>query len=76
MILLSTRGGGEKDLKRLIKALEDQGFEVVIPKKGNQHPRVFLNGQWVTNLATTPSDWRGFRNAIAAARRFGFRWPP
>lgn len=63
-----------KDLKKVIKALESQGFEVVPTKKG--HLAVFLDGRYVTTFAGTSSDWRGVKNAIAAARRAGFRWPP
>ncbi|MGH1563011.1 hypothetical protein [Mumia sp. DW29H23] len=64
----------DKDIKKVIKALEDQGFEVRYTRKG--HPAVYLDGRFVTTFAGTPSDSRGFRNALAAARRAGFRWPP
>jgi transcription initiation factor IIE alpha subunit len=63
-----------KDLRKIIQALEDQGFAVSRTKKG--HLRVLLNGVWVTTLPGTPSDWRSFRNALAAAKRAGFQWPP
>lgn len=63
-----------KDIKRLAKALERQGFDVEPTKKG--HLRVYLDGVWVTTMPGTPSDWRSFRNALAAAKRAGFQWPP
>jgi predicted RNA binding protein YcfA (HicA-like mRNA interferase family) len=61
------------DTRKLIKALEDQGFEVV-RSKGN-HYVVKLDGRRVATLASTPSDSRSLRNGIAALRRAGFRWP-
>lgn len=64
----------EKDMRKLIKALENQGFVVKTNRDG--HGFVYLNGRFVTKLAGTPSDKRGFSNALAAMRRFGFRWPP
>ena len=63
-----------KDLKKLVKALEAQDFEVRATKR--QHLTVSKNGQWVTTLPGTPSDWRSMRNAMAALKRAGFRWPP
>ena len=64
----------DKDMKRIIRALEDQGFDVKRTKSG--HHRVTLNGRYVTTLAGTPSDRRGLLNALAAAKRAGFRKPP
>jgi len=63
-----------KDLKKLVKALEAQDFEVRATKR--QHLKVSKNGRWVTTLPGTPSDWRSMRNAMAALKRAGFRWPP
>jgi hypothetical protein len=63
-----------KELRKLIKALEDQGFDITVTTK--QHYMVWLDGEFVTTLPGTPSDWRSLKNSIAAARRFGFRWPP
>lgn len=64
----------DKDLKKIVKALEAQGFEVERTKKG--HLMVYRDGRFVVAFAGTPSDWRGLKNGIAAARRAGFRWPP
>lgn len=64
-----------KDLDRLRKAAEEQGFEVVQLKSG--HWAVFTaHGTHVTGLPSTPSDHRGYDNALSALRRAGFIWPP
>ncbi|WKN47169.1 hypothetical protein [Nocardioides sp. Arc9.136] len=64
----------DKDMKKVVKALEQQGFEVRTTKK--MHIVVYRDGRFVCAFAGTPSDWRGLKNGIAAARRAGFRWPP
>lgn len=64
----------DKDLRKLIKALEAQGFDVEITAR--QHVMVFKDGALVVTFSGTPSDWRAMKNGIAKARRFGFRWPP
>lgn len=64
----------DKELKKIVRALIRQGFDVDRTKKG--HLRVYLDGVWVTTLPGTPSDWRSFKNALAAAKRAGFEWPP
>jgi hypothetical protein len=63
-----------KDLRKIAKALRDQGFDTELTKRG--HLRVFLDGIWVTTFSGSPSDWRAYRNALAAAKRAGFQWPP
>lgn len=63
-----------KDMKKIIKALENQGFEVKVTKKG--HVSVSRDGRFVVVFAGTASDWRAMRNGVAAARRAGFQWPP
>lgn len=63
-----------KDLKKIAKALEAQGFVVKTTKKG--HLMVFRDGRRVVTFAGTASDWRSLKNGIARARRAGFRWPP
>ena len=65
----------DKDLKRILKAAEAQGFEIRTSAKG--HPMIYdRDGNFVTQSASTPGDWRGQRNLIAALRRKGFQWPP
>jgi hypothetical protein len=63
-----------KDLRKVVKALEEQGFDVTVTTK--QHYMVWRKGEYVTTLPGTPSDHRSMRNAIAKAKRLGFRWPP
>ncbi|WP_183092942.1 hypothetical protein [Nocardioides stalactiti] len=63
----------DKQTKKVVEALEEQGFEVRISKK--QHIIVTLDGRLVTTMSGTASDHRAIRNAIAQARRAGFRWP-
>lgn len=61
----------DKDIRKLIRNLERQGFEVRYSAKG--HPRVYLDGQFLTGLPGTPSDRRGVRNAMAVLKRHGYR---
>jgi len=63
------------DMTRLIKALREQGFVVTRTGKGHWLVRN-ANGDFVTTLAGTPSEYRGWKNAIAKLRRAGFIWPP
>lgn len=58
-------------MKELLRKLERQGCSIVRTKKG--HYKVFLNGQWVTTLSGTPSDWRSIRNSLAPLKRAGLR---
>ncbi|SDD41906.1 hypothetical protein [Auraticoccus monumenti] len=62
-----------KDTKKVIKALEEQGFTCITNRRGHTH--VSLDGVHVTWLAGSPSDHRSWKNAIAALRRAGFEWP-
>ncbi|WP_372412563.1 hypothetical protein [Streptomyces luteireticuli] len=63
-----------KDLKKLIAALEVQGFDVEVGKK-NPHPIVRKGGRRVATLSSTPSDRRSWLNDLSALRRAGFKWP-
>jgi predicted RNA binding protein YcfA (HicA-like mRNA interferase family) len=64
------------DVKDVIAAAEDQGWEVTRTKKGHlqfippdpTRPMVHGSG--------TPSDWRSLKNLIAQLRRSGLVWPP
>jgi hypothetical protein len=62
----------KKDLKDLLAEVVRQGFTVTQNKK--HHYVVTKNGIWVATLASTPSEYRGYRNAVAALRRAGFIW--
>lgn len=62
-----------KEIKELIKALRAQGFQVSENK--NRHYTVrTAHGEFITTLASTPSEYRGFANTIARLRRAGFVW--
>lgn len=64
-----------KELRPVVKALEDQGFTVV--QSTRNHYKVYnAKGRLVGTLASTPSDVRSMRNAIAYLRKAGFEWPP
>jgi hypothetical protein len=65
----------DKDTKKLLREIEAQGFTVKYSGKG--YPMVYAaDGRFVTKLAQTPSDRRGWMNGIAALRRAGLQWPP
>ena len=65
----------DKDLRKLIKALEADGYQIVIAKSG--HIKVYDEaGRMVAVLSGTPSDWRSRRNELRELKRRGFRWPP
>jgi len=63
-----------KDLKKIAKALEAQGFTTEETKRG--HLMVFRDGRLVATFSGTPSDWRSMKNSLADAKRAGFEWPP
>ena len=63
----------DKEMRKLIKALEDQGFEIRFTKKG--HVTVGKDGVLIATIAGTASDWRAGRNAMARLARAGFRKP-
>ncbi len=62
-----------KELKRLVKALEAQGFTCEVTRNG--HVIVRQNGQRVTTFAGTPSDGRSWKNSMSHVKRAGFEPP-
>lgn len=62
-----------KELKAIVKALNNQGFETIVRKNG--HVAVFKDDDYVATFGGTPSDYRGWRNSLSKCRRRGFRWP-
>ena len=61
------------DYRKLLRELERQGF--TWRKTGTNHYFVAgPDGKWITTLPSTPSEYRGFKNAIAILRRAGFKW--
>lgn len=63
-----------KDLKKIAKALEAQGFDVAITSKG--HLLAIRDGRVVATFSGTPSDGRSWKNSLGHAKRAGFIWPP
>lgn len=59
-----------KEVKKLVKALKIQGFEIKTGKKN--HIKVYRSGRLITTLPATPSDWRSLKNAIALLKQAGF----
>lgn len=64
----------DKDMRKLVKALEAQGFDVKVTAK--QHVIVSRDGELIATFSGTASDWRSIRNGLAPLKRAGFRWPP
>jgi predicted RNA binding protein YcfA (HicA-like mRNA interferase family) len=64
-----------KELRSLIRALEDQGFTVQRTRRGHWLVRD-AKGQAVATMAGTPSDHRSWRNSLARLKRAGLVWPP
>ena len=64
----------DKDLRKVVKALEAQGFDVRTTRSG--HLVVTRDGALVATFSGTASDWRSIRNGLAPLKRAGFRWPP
>lgn len=64
-----------KDLRKLVKAIEAAGYQVIVDSKG--HVRVYTaDGDYVTTFSGTPSDKRSDANSLRPLKRRGFRWPP
>lgn len=63
-----------KELKKIVRELEAQGFAVETTRKG--HLEVRKNGVRVTTFAGTPGDGRSWKNSLAHCKRNGFIWPP
>lgn len=62
-----------KELKKLIKAIEAAGFQTITAKSG--HIKVYdEEGTLLTVFSGTPSDWRSIQNSLRPLKRLGFRW--
>ncbi len=59
-----------KEVRDLIRALRQQGFEVQDQEVA--HPKVYRNGRLITTLPSTPSDVRSLKNTVAKLRKHGF----
>jgi len=63
-----------KQMRQLIGLLIEQGFQVTLKRNGHYEVRT-AEGEFVTTLAGTPSEYRGWKNALATLRRHGFLDP-
>lgn len=61
---------GNKEVSKLLRDLEAQGFSVKRTKRG--HYQVTKDSVYFTTVPGTPSDWRSLANSVAALRRAGF----
>ena len=60
----------DKETRKLIKKLRQQGFEVDDKRR---HPMVYLDGRRVYTLTGTSGDWRSLHNAEADLKRHGYK---
>ena len=59
-----------KDMKRLIRQAEAQGFEIRISGKG--HILFSIRGRRAATASGTPSDPRSWKNLVGDLKRAGF----
>ncbi|MEO6116027.1 MAG: hypothetical protein ABIP33_06545 [Pseudolysinimonas sp.] len=62
-----------KELKAIERELRKQGFSTWVRKNG--HMAVYRDSVYVATFGGTPSDFRGWKNSLAACKRAGFIWP-
>ena len=62
-----------KELKAIDRQLRKQGFDTWVTDRG--HLAVYRAGRRVTVFAGSPSDFRSWKNSLAACKRAGFIWP-
>ena len=60
----------KKEIRQLIRQLNQQGFDVRTTRRG--HYLVSRNGRVVAGIPGTPSDWRSMKNTRSELRRAGF----
>lgn len=60
----------KKDMKKLLKAVEEQGFTYRRTTKG--HYAVYKDGRIIAVMSGTSSDHRSDKNALADLKRNGF----
>ena len=65
----------KKDTKRILEALDEQGWRVGRTKKGHYMAYPPDKSQGPVFLGSTPSDQRSLLNALSLLKQRGFRWP-
>ena len=64
-----------KDLRKLLKTCEEQGFSATKTARGHWIVRD-TDGRAVTTMAGSPSDHRSWLNSLSHLKRAGLVWPP
>ncbi|AYD83199.1 HicA-like toxin [Gordonia phage Buggaboo] len=59
-----------KEVRQFYQRLEAAGGEIRYPR-GNGHPKLFYEGQFIATLGMTTKDRHWDRNVISACRRAG-----
>lgn len=65
-------GMASKEIKRLVRDLELQGWRVELRKSGH-YVAYAPDGEHMVTFASTPSDHRALRNILALLRRYGYK---
>lgn len=60
----------QKEVKKLVKKLETQGFTCKTAK--TNHIKVYDGERLITTLPSTPSDVRALKNAVRILAKAGF----
>jgi hypothetical protein len=65
------RIANSKELRVIIKALRPYG--IVATRRGGGHIGLEKDGQLISVLPSSPSDWRSLKNKVAELRRMGYK---
>lgn len=70
--MVFTCGMPTKEIKRLVRDLEQQGWRVEL-RKGGHYVAYAPDGVGIVTFSGTPSDHRAYRNTLAQLRRAGYK---
>ncbi len=68
---MTTKKGSDKEIRKIVNLLKKQGFIVNDRANGHYEVRTATN-DYVTDLAGSPSEYRGWKNMLADLRNAGF----
>lgn len=68
---MANKKGSDKEIRKIVRLLEKQGFIVNERTSGHYEVRT-ADDEYVTDLAGSPSEYRGWLNMLADLRRAGF----